>query len=68
MRFMGRLTISKYPGGALLFLIMTLKGLPQPGHFIAISFNMSGFTTDFTSGGGGVREPSSSAGLGRFAF
>lgn len=77
VRFIGLLMNSKYRGGALLFLNTVMKGLLQPGHFVATSLEMSGFTVDLKSGGGGVADvdenaspasPSSSSleGLGRF--
>ena len=78
VRFIGLLMNSKYRGGALLFLKTVMKGLLQPGHFIATSLEMSGFTVDLKSAGGGVADaeenaspapPSSSSleGRGRFA-
>lgn len=66
-RFICRLTTSKYRGGALLRLSTMLNGLPQPGHFIAISLEISGFTMDLTSGAGGSVS-STSGDLARFAF
>lgn len=59
----------------MLFLKTVMKGLLQPGHFIATSLEMSGFTVDLKSEGGGeadenaspaLSSSSSLKGLGRF--
>lgn len=81
VRFICRLTNSKYRGGALLFLKTVMNGLLHSGHFIATSLEMSGFTAAFRSAvdvgeEGDLRPPvdvsssssssSSLDGLGRF--